>query len=184
MNNDLFIQNGLKQSLLEVSRQPAAQLGVFNTAPSLVSLEINAINQGRSAHLETYNSYREYLSLPKSNSFEDISSDPKVVNFLNDHYSSVDDVEFYCGLFAEDLNKNSPLPQLLTDFVGLDAFSQALTNPLLSKEVFEQKEAVFGKAGWKAIQETSTLRDIVARNCLLVEDEFIGMTQPRWKPQE
>lgn len=184
LNNQPFIQNGLKRSLLEVSSQPAAQLGVMNTAPSLLPLEEAAIKQGRFARLQSYNQYRDYVSLPNTNCFENISSNPKVVQFLKDHYDSVDDVEFYSGMFAEDLTVNSPLPELLISFVGLDAFTQALTNPLLSKPVFTQKELVFGKAGWQAIVETATVRDIVIRNCgALAEDEFVGMTQPAWTHQ-
>jgi prostaglandin-endoperoxide synthase 2 len=46
--------------------------------------------------------------------------------------------------------------------VGIDAFSQALTNPLLSERVFN--ETTFSDLGWKTINETQALSDIVHRN--------------------
>jgi prostaglandin-endoperoxide synthase 2 len=60
--------------------------------------------------------------------------------------------------------------------VAIDAFSQALTNPLLSEHVFNR--GTFSKPGWKAIDETKTLRDIVVRNTApgAVGDMRIGMT--------
>ncbi len=182
LNNQPLLQNGLKNSLLDVSSQPAARLGVLNTVPALLSLESSAIRQGRLIELKSYNSYREYLSLPKVECFEEISSNSKVVAALNKHYDSVDDVEFYTGLFAEDQQPNSPLPQMLLLLVGVDAFSQALTNPLFSRSVFSQGAAVFGEAGLRAFEQTSSLLDIVQRNCGRVESaDFIGMTRPDWE---
>ena len=164
LNNQPLFEGSLLENFKKLSAQSSAQLGVFNTAPSLVPLEENAIAQGRLAKLQTYNAYREYVGLPPAKTFSDISSDPSVAKFLSEHYGHVDDVEFYIGLFAEDLVENSPLPQLMTSMVAIDAFSQALTNPLLSRSVFEQGEKVFGEAGWDAIQDTSSLADVLARH--------------------
>src|SRR5271166_2689301 len=46
--------------------------------------------------------------------------------------------------------------------VSVDAFSQALTNPLLSKNVFGEQS--FSQIGLEAINKTSSLDDIVRRN--------------------
>jgi prostaglandin-endoperoxide synthase 2 len=46
--------------------------------------------------------------------------------------------------------------------VAVDAFSQALTNPLLAKSVFNA--STFSRAGMRAIKRTSRLQDLVARN--------------------
>ena len=45
--------------------------------------------------------------------------------------------------------------------VAVDAFSQALTNPLLSTAIFRRE--TFSDAGWAAIQATDRLSDIVER---------------------
>jgi prostaglandin-endoperoxide synthase 2 len=46
--------------------------------------------------------------------------------------------------------------------VAVDAFSQALTNPLLVKSVF--KASTFSKVGKREIKRTSRLQDLVDRN--------------------
>jgi len=46
--------------------------------------------------------------------------------------------------------------------VGVDAFSQALTNPLLSHNVYNLD--TFSRAGWTIIHETKSLAEIVRRN--------------------
>jgi prostaglandin-endoperoxide synthase 2 len=71
-------------------------------------------------------------------------------------------VEFYVGLYAEDVRANSALPALMGRFVGIDAFSQALTSPLLAEHVFN--EATFSPEGWKIVNAPVTLADLVNRN--------------------
>jgi prostaglandin-endoperoxide synthase 2 len=92
-----------------------------------------------------YNDYRAYVSLPKKKGFSEVSSNPKVVDFLKSNDALVDDIDFYIGIFAEDRQKNSPLPELILRFVAIDAFSQALSNPLFSKHVFN--ESTFSAVG-------------------------------------
>ena len=96
--------------------------------------------------------------------FEDVSTDPHVVRYLRSTYRDVDQIEFYVGLFAEDPDPASPLPKLLGEMVAVDAFSQALTNPLLSKHVMADKIGVFSELGWNAIAATSSLRDVLQRH--------------------
>ena len=181
-NNSPFIDTGLKQSFIDMSAQPAGQIGPFNTADAIIHLEKLAIDQGRLCQLASYSDYREYVSLPGPIGFSDISKNAKVVDILKKAYKKVDDIEFYVGLFAEDLEPNSPLPPLIRRFVATDAFSQALTNPLLSEHVW--KKETFSDVGWDAINRTRNIRDIVSRNIKgnLTNDDFIGMTRPGWQP--
>ncbi len=182
MNNNLLLEGGLERAFADVSAQRAGEIGAFNTADGILDLEKKAIRQGRLCQLASYSDYREYVALPRPKRFADVSRNKKVVAFLENAYASVDDIEFYVGLFAEDIEKNSALPSLLGKMVAVDAFSQAFTNPLLSEHVW--KEETFTKAGWKVINETTSLRDILHRNVKggLDSDVFIGMTQPDWKP--
>ncbi|MCC8991469.1 MAG: hypothetical protein LM514_02510 [Streptococcus sp.] len=177
MNNEPLLTVGLRQAFIDMSAQRAGRIGPFNTAESLLPLEQIAINQGRLCKLASYGDYREYLSMNRPAKFSDISSDPAVIKLLSKAYQSVDDVEFYVGLFAEDLDSSSPLPPLIRTMVAVDAFSQALTNPLLSRHVFN--EATFTTQGMKIITETSTLRDILNRNVAggISKTDFIGMTR-------
>ena len=52
--------------------------------------------------------------------------------------------------------------ELLTAMVGYDAFTQALTNPVLAPQVFT--EATFTRAGMTIIRTTRSLQQILARN--------------------
>ncbi|MGC2237754.1 MAG: peroxidase family protein [Pyrinomonadaceae bacterium] len=180
MNNRPLLDAGLAIAFSNMSSQNAGKLGAFNTAKALLHLEEDAIKQGRQCDLATYSDYREYVSLSRPKDFSDISGDPEVVAFLKNAYKSVNDIDFYVGLFAEDNVINSPLPPLLLRLVAVDAFSQALTNPLLSEHVFNVD--TFSKPGWEAIQNTHTLRDILTRNCPAeLGNSPISMTVSNWK---
>jgi prostaglandin-endoperoxide synthase 2 len=180
LNNLLLLDNGLAQSFVDMSAQATGQLGAFNTADALLDMEQLAINQGRLCNVAPYAAYRKYVGLAVPNTFEEISNDARVVAFLKNAYTSPADVDFYIGLFAEDVVANSPLPPLILRMVAVDAFSQALTNPLLSEHVFNV--STFTQVGWQTIQDTGSLRDIVARNS---KDDIgamrISMTRPDWK---
>lgn len=180
LNNQPLLDIGLTQAIYDTSAQRAGQIGAFNTVPALVPFEQSAIAQDHLVRLAPYNDYREYASLDRLIGFEEISSNPRVVEFLSTHYDSIDDVDFYVGLFAEDRKLNSPLPDLMARLVAVDAFSQALTNPLLSRTVF--REETFSEAGWDMINSTGDVRSILARNSDAQLDQFVGMTQPNWRP--
>lgn len=75
---------------------------------------------------------------------------------------SIDRVEFLVGLRAENCSGSDVLGKLMFLMVGFDAFSQALTNPLLSKNVYGRQ--TFSEQGLKAVEETSTFREVVMRN--------------------
>jgi prostaglandin-endoperoxide synthase 2 len=51
---------------------------------------------------------------------------------------------------------------LLTAMVGYDAFTQALTNPLLAPQVFT--EDTFTRTGLRIIKKTRTLQEILTSN--------------------
>ena len=60
------------------------------------------------------------------------------------------------------MRTNAALPLLAADLVAVDAFSQALTNPLLSDHLFN--EQTFTKVGMEVIKSTTCLSDILNRN--------------------
>ena len=91
-----------------------------------------------------------------------MSSDPQVQQRLRDLYGDVDAIEFYPGLFAEDVRRNAVLPPLIGRMVAIDAFSQAFTNPLLSPRIFNPD--TFSPLGWNLIRTTGRLSDLVHRN--------------------
>ena len=132
------------------------------SAEFLLPVEERTIAIGRRAALAGFNDYREACGYPRLRSFRDFSADPEVGRALAARYRSVDDVELYVGLFAEDVRRNSALPTVMGTMVAVDAFSQALTSPLLVKSVF--KASTFSKVGKREIKRTSRLQDLVDRN--------------------
>lgn len=182
MNNALLIDAGLLQSFEMISATPAAELGPRNTAEALLHVEEASILQDRECQLASFSDYRNYLGQPRPTKWSDVSSDKEVATKLSEHYGHPRDIDFHVGLFCQDRVPNSPLPGLVLTFVALDAFSQALTNPLLSEHVF--KPATFSAPGWRAIQRTKRLRDILDRNVPEgVGDTFISMTRRDWVPE-
>lgn len=194
LNNRPLIDGGLANAFVAVSANPATELGLGNSATFLVPHEASAVAQARTNELAGYNDYRRAMDMDPAKTFADIvgkSKDPveaarrdELAKTLKALYGTVDNVEFYVGLFAEPRSKNGPLPDLLMAMVAMDAFSQALTNPLLSRHVWGDKanrQLAFTDLGLAAIEQTNTLRDIVARNTPDLGVRFVGMTRPGWK---
>ena len=75
------------------------------------------------------------------------------------------------------------MPTLIGAMVALDAFSQALTNPLLSEHVFN--ETTFTAWGMEQIETTQRLSDLVLRNVPASDfpdrAEAIRMTRKDWR---
>lgn len=182
MNNRPLLAAGLRASALSLGAQRACEIGPANTSDALIHIEAASVAQGRFCQLAPYADYRAYVGLPRPRRFEDISSRPETQAKLRALYGSPDAVEFHPGLFAEDRATNSPLPGLILRMVAIDAFSQALTNPLLSPHVF--KEATFSAVGQKAIDGTARLADLVARNTPPGASlDPVRMTRVGWRPE-
>jgi prostaglandin-endoperoxide synthase 2 len=161
-DNRPLLESGLGFAFETTSEQPAGEIGLGNTAAQLLPTELSAIQQGRLNRLASYNDYREAMSYPRVNRFEQISSSAEIVSELRRLYKSVDNIEFYVGLLAEDRGPNEAVPALLGRMVALDSLSQALINPLLSEHVYNEK--TFSELGFRCVRTTNTLADLVTRN--------------------
>jgi len=95
--------------------------------------------------------------------FEQITSDPVIREGLRELYGDVDNIEFYVGLFAEDRRPNSVLPSMVGRLVGLHAFSQLMTNPLVSPAIYEHPDT-FTEVGRRTIATTTSLEQLLNRN--------------------
>jgi prostaglandin-endoperoxide synthase 2 len=155
--------HGLAKLFDEASRQPCSTISLLNTDPSLLPIEAVSIDVGRKAKLASFNAYRKCCGFPPLRSFEDLTSDDDVRTALRACYGDdIDKVEFFPGLFAENVRDGATLPPLMATMVAVDAFSQALTNPLLDPNLFN--EDTFSEAGMAVIASTGSLADIVRRN--------------------
>jgi prostaglandin-endoperoxide synthase 2 len=161
---DLLIDHGLGQTFESSSEQPAGRVGLFNTDPWLLkAADVPSIGQGRKVSLDRYNAYREYCKYPKVTSFDQITSDQQVRDGLRELYGHVDNIELYVGLFAEDRRLNSVLPPMIGRLVGVHAFSQLMTNPLLAPGVYDHPDT-FTELGRQTIATTTSLDQLLNRN--------------------
>lgn len=178
-DNGPLLDVGLDAAFSTASRQPAGELGALNTAAPLVPVEDLAVQQGRFNRLDTYNNYRLAFGMDPAEKFEDITRNPQLAAMLERLYGHPENVEFYPGLFAEDRVKDGVLPGLLMNMVAVDAFSQALTNPLFSQHVYNSE--TFTRWGFDLIQQTSKLGDILARNVPARGGTPVEMTLAGWR---
>jgi prostaglandin-endoperoxide synthase 2 len=169
-NNPLVISQGIEALMARCSRELAGKIGLLNTPvflvdssnPSWPSVEEVTIALMRKARLRSFNDYREAYGLRRLTSFEELTADTEVQQRLEALYGDIDALEWYVGIFAEDYPDYMMMGELMTYMVANDAFTQALTNPLLARSVFN--EATFSPRGMKTIKETRSLQQIVARN--------------------
>jgi prostaglandin-endoperoxide synthase 2 len=176
---ELLSQQGLGALVDSASRQPAGRLGLHNTPQFLLGAELNSIRAGRTVRLQSYNAYRAACKFQPAERFEDISSDPATCAALREVYGDdVEAVDFYVGLFAETRRKNSVLPPLVGRLVGLHAFSQLLTNPLFSPELWG--EDTFSPRGFEIVNERQSLASIVHRNVGAAEKPLVALTRTDW----
>lgn len=169
-NNALLLEKGVEWVITQCSRSRAAKVCLGNTPaflldrkhPDWPAVEERTVSQMRAARLRSYNDYRRRFSLPPLASFADLTSDAALQQRLTDLYQDIEHLEWYVGIFAEDYPTDQFLGGLLTTMVGYDAFTQALTNPLLAPDVYN--EATFTRAGLDIIAGTSSLQQIAARN--------------------
>jgi prostaglandin-endoperoxide synthase 2 len=173
----LLAEHGLARLMEDASLQRAGRIGLFNTDAALLHIDEEAVAGSRALGLAPYNAYRRHLKMPPVRSFSQISDDPRVGESLRSTYRSVDDVDLYVGIFAEQPGSpDTMLGPLLTKIIAIDAFSQALTNPLLAPRVLNA--ATFTPRGLWTVERTRGLADIVRRNS--PEDprrRFVSMTR-------
>jgi prostaglandin-endoperoxide synthase 2 len=175
-NNPLVISRGLESLVALCSKQRAGKIGLLNTPAFLVdrsvpdhpSLEERTIALMRQARLRSFNDYREAYGLPRMKTFADLTSNVVVRERLETLYhGDIESLEWYVGIFAEEYPDYLMMGELLTTMVANDAFTQALSNPLLARNVFN--EATFSFVGMQVINETKSLQQILARNSASAE---------------
>jgi prostaglandin-endoperoxide synthase 2 len=66
MDNGPLLKAGLARAFEFVAAQPTAELGLGNSAPFLVPVEVNAVQQGRTNRLASYNDYRALVGMKRA----------------------------------------------------------------------------------------------------------------------
>ena len=183
-NNDLLTGRGLGAMFDDASRQRAGKVCLFNTSTWFAERTSKpSVVQSRAVDLASYNAYRELCGYPRVTDVDQISSDSRVRERLRSLYKTVDDIELYVGLFAEDARPNSVLPPLMGRLVGVHAFSQLMTNPLLAPVVYDDE--TFSKHGMELIASTDSLARVVHRNVRAEPGAppLVSLRREGWQPE-
>lgn len=175
-SHQLVTQAGLDRVILDMSRQYAGRIGLGNTAAFLMHVKRLSLAMERSCQLPSFNDYRRYYGLKPVPSFEALTGETELAGCLRALYGDIERLEWFVGLFAETYDPTSMMGELLVTMVANDAFTQALTNPLLAEHVFN--EDTFGKEGMEVIRATRSLNDVVLRNTGLRAADRISFTIP------
>jgi len=170
--NGLLLDAGLDRVLLDASRQYAGRIGLGNTAEFLLPVKKLSIEMGRTCRLQSYNAYRTHFGLKPIATFEALTKDKEMAARLEALYVSMDKLEWFVGLFAEGYGESDMMGELLINMVANDAFTHALTNPLLSESVFN--EATFGAEGMEIVSDTHRLAQVIARNTGISDPSLVG----------
>lgn len=163
-NNRVLVEEaGLAAALEAASAQSAGRITLENTAAFLLEAEKAALRKGREWRLQSFNTYRDYFNLARLGSFGELTDDEALAQRLQAVFRDVDRVDLAVGLLAEDGHAHDAVfGNLMAYMVGVDAFSQALTNPLLSGNVFGER--AFGAQGVEIVKSTRSFAQIVERN--------------------
>ncbi len=172
-NNAWLLDAGVEQVLLDASRQLAGRIGIGNTAPFLEKVKWASLKMARGCELAPFNAYRRHYGLDPVTSFQALTRDPAKAATLKDLYGDIDRLEWFIGIFAEDYDSADMMGDLLSTMVANDAFTQALTNPLLAEAVFNHPDT-FAPEGRAIIDATAGLADVVVRNTGISDREAVG----------
>ncbi|MGZ8359411.1 MAG: peroxidase family protein, partial [Allosphingosinicella sp.] len=167
-NNKLIEDHGIEKILDAASSQRSGLLELHNTANFLIPVETASIRFSRQFRLAPFNDYRRRWDLKPYASFRELTGDDALAGELEALYPDRDDVrgvdrlELPVGLFAEQRGPSDVLPTLLGVMVASDAFSHALTNPLLAAYVFGKDSLT--ELGLEEFDRELTLQEIVNDN--------------------
>ena len=142
--------------------------------PSAGGLDLAAINinRGRERGLPDYNTVRENFGLPKISSFFELCSDPVIVVQLAEIYGTVEDIDPWVGMLAENHLNDALFGELVMKILE-DQFRNLRDG---DRFYFDNDDAI--SEAWKTNIRSSTLRSIIMRNTdieLMQENVFRAM---------
>ena len=162
-HNNVWLQSvGIAGAIDELAKVPAGKMVLKNTPRALQFATRDTLRMMRAAKLQNYNAYRKCFDLPPARNFEDVTGEKEMSAKLSALYGGdISKLEWYVGMVAEQHDHRAIMGDLLLHMVAHDAFTHAVTNPLLSEAVF--KKETFGPEGWRMVNKTERLVDIVER---------------------
>ena len=173
-NNKVIIDNDLSSIFNQMSFQKAGKITIANTPDFLYYAELSSLYISRGSRLMPFTAYKkEFRSSFKKKlvkepvkKIEDITKNKKDQDLLKKLYGNdVHKIDLLVGLLAEEplksifYNQKPILGDTMLKMIASDAFSHALTNPLLSKKVYNTN--TFSALGMELIESFSTVKQVV-----------------------
>ncbi|MEO1523087.1 MAG: peroxidase family protein, partial [Cyanobacteria bacterium J06633_2] len=133
---------------------------LFGEGPNSPARDLVAINieRGRLNGLADYNTIREAYGLQRVTSFSQINSDPQIQQTLESLYGSVNTIDAFVGLFAEDLQPGSSVGETIGVILS-EQFTRLRDG---DRFYFENNFTILPQEA-EIIRQT-TLSDIIRRN--------------------
>lgn len=160
-NNRWLLDQGIASAVDQMSKVPAGRMKMGNTPRQMRMVKRDTLRLMREGNLASYNAYRKQFNLEPMTTFEELTGETELARKLRDLYGHIDKLEWYIGMLSEKHAHNMIMGDMLYFMVAHDAFTHAITNPLLAEDVFN--EATFSPTGWQILQETKTLSDIMEK---------------------
>ncbi len=128
--------------------------------PQAGGLDLAAINinRGRERGLPDYNTIRANFGLPRIKTFEEITKSPKVADQLSKLYGSIDNIDPWVGMLAEDYMPNAILGSSLMMII-----EQQFRLLRDGDRFYYEGDLFFSEDDIRQIKATS-MRDIIMRN--------------------
>jgi Animal haem peroxidase len=170
--NAWMLEVGVDQVCRDASRQLAGKIGLGNTPDFLMDVKRASLLMERRCNLAPFNDYRAHYGKPRVTSFEALTRDSALAEKLRKLYGSIDNLEWFVGIFAEAYDSAEMMGELLKTMVANDAFTQALTNPLLAEGVYNER--TFSKEGFAILEANNSLADVITRNTGVTNKDEVG----------
>eukprot|EP01084_Bolivina_argentea_P130857 231014_1 len=166
-----YSQDSLERLLYSAAKTPAGMVTLLNTPTFLAEHVVKAgLDKTRRHNLASYNDYRQYFGFPPARTWNDITEDPEIINALKTAYDTVDDIEYYTGIFAEDKDFNAIHgPFLLSNGIGL-TYTGIFASRLWNTEIVNEK--LLSNKGMELLGEVERLRDLTRLHTKLGETEL------------
>jgi len=169
-------QHGLETVIDQLSRSPICCFGPQNIPYFLIHVEKHTIEEGRLLNLATYNDYRERMGMPRAFHFEDINSNQSVIHALRKHYKSVDEIEFYVGMMAEEVPADRLFPPLLNRILSAVAFNVIMLQLWLAPTIWSRRDELLTSFGRKRVDD-STIQTLIYRH--ISKEAYVSFFMPQ-----
>lgn len=169
--------DALERVLFSAAHTRAGKLQLRNTQEWLAKHVVaRGLAKGRTYELASYNDYREHFGFGRLTSFDQVTSDPALREQLKAVYESVDQIEYYVGIFAEDKDFGGIHgPFLATIGVGM-TYSGIFASRLFDVDVLNAE--VLTPCGLKMAQEINYISDMTERHTKLSPNTYMRFTVP------